>query len=67
MAKRGRPKGTIQLTVGENSSLWRFASVEDALMQNRDLLAQLKHQGDSERPDEAHQAHKVDEWLGEEV
>jgi hypothetical protein len=41
MAKRRGRKVEFKLSVGEDSSLWRFASVQEALEANTDLLSQL--------------------------
>jgi len=41
MAKRRGRKVQFKLSVGEDSSLWRFASVQKALRANTDLLSHL--------------------------
>lgn len=41
MSKRGRPRGQISLTTGEDPTLWRYASLAEALKANIDALADL--------------------------
>ena len=41
MAKRRGRKVQFKLSVGEDSSLWRFASVQEALRANTELLSHL--------------------------
>ena len=41
MAKRRGRKVQFKLSVREDSSLWRFASVQEALSANTDLLSRL--------------------------
>jgi hypothetical protein len=41
MTKRRGRKVQFKLSVGEDSSLWRFASVQEALRANTDLLSHL--------------------------
>ncbi len=41
MSKRGRPKSQISLTTGEDHTLWRYASLAEALKSNVDVLADL--------------------------
>ena len=41
MTKRGRKTQPIVLTTGNDPTLWRYASVGDALCENTDLLADL--------------------------
>lgn len=49
MTKRGRPKSKMQLKVGIDPSLYRFASVSEALSASTDILAQLIRQGDHQK------------------
>ena len=41
MAKPGRPKAAIQLTTGNDPSLWKYGSLHEALCANIGLLASL--------------------------
>ena len=41
MAKPGRPKSTIQLTTGNDPSLWKYGSLQEALRANISLIASL--------------------------
>ncbi len=41
MGKRGRPRTVIQLTTGNDPSLWKYDSLSAALQANIDILAAL--------------------------
>ena len=41
MAKPGRPKTTFQLSTGNDPSLWKYDSLQEALRANIDILASL--------------------------
>gem|GEM_PF-3350847 len=45
MANRGRPKSTIVLKSGDDPSVWRFASLGEALTNNQTVLARLIQKG----------------------
>ncbi len=49
MSKRGRPKSRISLTTGEDRTLWRYASLGEALKANVDVLADLLQLSDLPR------------------
>jgi len=49
VAKRGRPKSKMQLNMGVDPSLYRYASLTEALSASTDILAQLIRQGDHQK------------------
>jgi len=46
VAKRGRPKSKLVLNVGEDPTVWRFASLNEALSASPILLARLIQYGE---------------------
>jgi hypothetical protein len=41
MKKRGRPRGQVHLTTGNDPSLWKYKSLSEAISANVDILAAL--------------------------
>lgn len=51
MAKRKRSGKKINLVVGNDPSLWRYASLSEAISDSTDLLAHLIHESTSRTDD----------------
>jgi len=49
VAKRGRPKSKMQLSISADPGVCRFGSLSEAISASTDILAHLIRQGDSQR------------------